>query len=382
MTIGSRGPTKTEVLIVGAGPAGVMLACDLRRREIDVRLIEQIGAPIKASKGKGLQPRTLEVFDDIGIIDRVLAAGYTYPLVRIHKDMDVVKDHVMTSVVDPTPAIPHPNLIMLPQWATEKLLRERLSELGGTIEFCTTFVSLEQDYDRVVATIRSPAGDEEQVVTRYLVGADGGRSGVRKAIGVPLDGENPALEGLLIADVRVARLDRDFWHMWTTLTNRRVTLCPLPATDAFQFAATLDVDEQPEPTLATLQTMLDAATGGRHLTLSNLSWISIYRPNIRMARKFRPLTAGPSVTFANQRYMQTFFGIDANQAARSGYAEYILKGGVPLAGVSVGVEYELTSHWSLGARAALERLQGDAAKSPIVESKNQNVYGLFTLYRF
>jgi MipA family protein len=111
--------------------------------------------------------------------------------------------------------------------------------------------------------------------------------------------------------------------------------------------------------------------------LATLEAIARYSPLARLT-----LTAGPSVTFANQRYMQTFFGIDANQAARSGYAEYILKGGVPLAGVSVGVEYELTSHWSLGARAALERLQGDAAKSPIVESKNQNVYGLFTLYRF
>jgi outer membrane scaffolding protein for murein synthesis (MipA/OmpV family) len=79
---------------------------------------------------------------------------------------------------------------------------------------------------------------------------------------------------------------------------------------------------------------------------------------------------------------QTFFGIDALQAQRSAYAQYTPEGGVALIGFSVGAAYELTSHWSVGARAAAERLQGDAARSPIVANKNQNIYALFAFYGF
>ena len=111
--------------------------------------------------------------------------------------------------------------------------------------------------------------------------------------------------------------------------------------------------------------------------LGSIEAIARYSPLARLT-----LTAGPGVTFGNQRYMQTFFGINALQSERSAYAPYTPKGGVALVGFSVGAEYELTSHWSLGARAAAERLQGDTGRSPIVENKNQNVYAMFAFYRF
>jgi outer membrane protein len=111
--------------------------------------------------------------------------------------------------------------------------------------------------------------------------------------------------------------------------------------------------------------------------LASLEAIARYSPLARLT-----LTAGPGVTFANQRYMQTFFGIDALQAQRSAYAEYTPKAGVATVGFSLGAGYELTSHWSLGARVAAERLQGDAARSPIVENKSQNVYALYAIYKF
>jgi outer membrane protein len=111
--------------------------------------------------------------------------------------------------------------------------------------------------------------------------------------------------------------------------------------------------------------------------LASLEATARYSPLPRLT-----LTAGPGVTFGNQRYMQTFFGIDALQAQRSSYAQYTPKGGVALVGFSVGAGYELTSHWSVGAHVAAERLQGDAGRSPIVENKNQNVYAMFAFYRF
>jgi outer membrane protein len=104
-----------------------------------------------------------------------------------------------------------------------------------------------------------------------------------------------------------------------------------------------------------------------------------------MSYRFTPrfaVSAGPGVMWGNDQYAQTFFGIDAEQAARSGYSQYSPGSGATQLRFSVGAQYELTEHWGLGARATASRLQGDAADSPIVFDKNQNSYALYFRYRF
>jgi outer membrane protein len=112
-------------------------------------------------------------------------------------------------------------------------------------------------------------------------------------------------------------------------------------------------------------------------TLATIDAEATYRPSPRLS-----LTAGPGLTWANQESMQTFFGINAQQAARSAFAPYTPESGVNSVRVSFGARYLLTPHWSLGARVTAARLQGDAADSPIVEDENQNSYALFFSYRF
>ena len=163
-----------DVLIVGAGPAGLTLACDLARREVEFRLIEKLPAPLVGSKGKGIQPRSLELFDDLGLIDRVFANSSNYPPLRIYKGPDSVATHIMIPILEATPDVPYPNVRMQPQWKTEALLRERLAELGGRVEFNTSFESLEQTPEAVVVKVLTPAG-QETVTAHYLVAADGGR---------------------------------------------------------------------------------------------------------------------------------------------------------------------------------------------------------------
>ena len=96
-----------DVLICGAGAAGLTLATDLARRGVDFRLIEKQNDPFRGSRGKGIQPRTQEVFEDLGIIDRVVALGGLYPPQREYRDDGTFQDTVVVELPDPTPAEPY-----------------------------------------------------------------------------------------------------------------------------------------------------------------------------------------------------------------------------------------------------------------------------------
>ncbi|MBO2438542.1 FAD-dependent monooxygenase [Actinomadura nitritigenes] len=270
------------ILIAGAGPTGLTLAIDLARRGVPHRLVDP-GHPA-GSRGKGLQPRTLEVLDDLGVIDAVLAAGAPYPPLRAYSGTDVVWEGRMHEPVPPTPGVPYPNVLMVPQWRTEEILRDRLTALGGCVD-AVGLAAFTQDDDGVTARLT----DGTTVRAAYLVGADGGRSTVRKALGVPFLGETRDEERMLIGDVRTPDLDRDHWHMWADLETRTpgVGLCPLPGTSDFQFTSVLAPGDDPDLTLATYQKHLADGSGRDDIRLTGLGWASVYRVNIRMAERFR-----------------------------------------------------------------------------------------------
>jgi 2-polyprenyl-6-methoxyphenol hydroxylase-like FAD-dependent oxidoreductase len=275
-----------DVLVIGAGPAGLALAIDLARRGKQVRIVDRLSGPFHASKGKGIQPRTLEVFDDFGIIDRALAAGSAYPPLAFYEADKVVREQHMTPVREPSESVPYPNRLMLPQWKTEELLRDRLAEFGVRVEYGCDFKALKQDESGVVASLKTAEG-AHSIGAHYLVAADGGRSAVRTTLGIPMVGETPNLEGLLVADVIVDDLNRDQWHFWGSSLKDSVTLCPLPSTDAFQFMASVQPTENPELSLEVLQAFLDARTQGNSPRLVKQTWMSVFRPNIRLADRFR-----------------------------------------------------------------------------------------------
>ncbi|SNT59856.1 2-polyprenyl-6-methoxyphenol hydroxylase [Actinomadura meyerae] len=271
-----------DVLIIGAGPTGLTLAVDLARRGVSHRIIDP-GART-GSRGKGLQPRTLEVFDDLGVIGAIRAAGAVYPPIRAYAGSEVVWEGRMSEPKAATAAVPYPIVLMVPQWRTEEILRDRLADLGGRVER-GELAAFTQDADGVTATL----ADGGTVRAAYLVGADGGRSTVRKTLGIGFGGETRDEERMLIGDVRTADLDREHWHTWADMATQslRLGLCPLPGTDDFQFTAPIAPDEDPELTLATYQKTLEAATGRTDVRLTDLTWSSIYRVNIRMAERFR-----------------------------------------------------------------------------------------------
>ncbi|MGW5262669.1 FAD-dependent monooxygenase [Microbispora sp. NPDC004025] len=284
----------TDVLIAGAGPTGLTLAVDLARRGVACRIVEQAAEPAAGSKGKGLQPRTLEVFDDLGVIGPILAAATPYPPLRVRMGRVPVWQARMHRPAEATDAVPYPTVLMHPQWRTEAVLRERLTELGGKVEQGAALTGFEQDADGVTAGL----GTGETVRARYLVAADGGRSPVRKALGIGFTGETREEQRMALGDVRAEGLDRDHIHVWVRPGKGMVALYPMAGTDTFQMLATLKPGETPEQTLPGYQRLFAERSMLRRVRLTELLWSSLYRVNIRLADRYRSgrvLLAGDAV---------------------------------------------------------------------------------------
>ncbi|GAB3677403.1 FAD-dependent oxidoreductase [Actinocorallia lasiicapitis] len=269
--------------MVGAGAAGLTLGVDLARRGVEVTVIEKGAAPFAGSRGKGLQPRTLEVFDDLGVLDAIRAEARPYPAVAIMSGGVKIAEHVLSEVRAATEAVPYPNVLMLPQWKTEAILRDRLAELGVRVRFGAELTGFTQDGDGVTAVVGG-----ETVRARYLVGADGGRGFVRRHLGIVFEGETYASERMLVGDVRATGVDREQIRVWLDPETHLLALAlfPLPGTDHFQLLAPLAADAEPDLSDEGYRTLTSRATGGA-VALAEIVWRSLYRVNIRMAQRFR-----------------------------------------------------------------------------------------------
>jgi 2-polyprenyl-6-methoxyphenol hydroxylase-like FAD-dependent oxidoreductase len=232
----------TDVLICGAGAAGLTLAIDLARRGVSFRLIDKMDGPFQGSRGKGIQPRTQEIFEDLGIVDRIVATGGLYPPQREYREDGSFTESDIMELVDPTPAEPYHVALMVPQFLTEGVIRERLIELGHEVEFGCELVGLEHDEGGVTARLAGKAG-EEVVRVRYLVGANGGRSFVRHALNIGFPGKTLGVRAV-VADVLLTGLERTAWHRFHEgAMDRQMSLCPLAGTELFQLQAPIPLLE-------------------------------------------------------------------------------------------------------------------------------------------
>jgi len=274
-----EGMAQTDVLVVGAGPTGLTLACDLVRRGVAVRIVDRAPEFPGGSRGKGLSPRSLEVFDDLAVIDRMLASGITHMPHRKYRGAEVIAEIDPEAGRVPTPDIPYPTGLMIPQWRVEQILRERLAGFDVAVELGAEVRDFSQHADGVTATI-----GETEIRARYLVGCDGGRSTVRRALGLSLRGETPDVQLMAVGDVEVDGLSRDAWHQWFT-DDGAIMLCPLPGTAAFQVQASHELDQHGsplEPTLERFQQTFDRIAGIPGVRLRSLAWRSSYRVQVRM----------------------------------------------------------------------------------------------------
>lgn len=274
-----------DVLIVGAGPTGTALAVDLARRGLNIRIVDKAAASFEGSRAKGVQPRTLEVLQDLGALDDVLNGGGEYPLLGVHLG-PLVAPWRMIPRKRPTAGVPFPNTWLIPQFRTDAALHARLNALGRKVEFGKTLTGLNQDAQSVVAKLSGPAGVEE-LTARYVVGADGGSSAVRQELGVEFAGATHEEDRMIIADAATFGLSRARWHIWPGKSGQFVAACPLPGGDLFQWMVRLAPEERPDLTLAALNARIQQRVKDRRVILEDLRWTSVFRPNIRMVGDYR-----------------------------------------------------------------------------------------------
>jgi 2-polyprenyl-6-methoxyphenol hydroxylase-like FAD-dependent oxidoreductase len=265
----------TAVLIVGAGPTGLTLACDLARRGVAVRIIEKSAEFQKGSRGKTLNARSLEVLDALGVGDRIRAAGITRLTFRKYFEGELVEE------TDPF----GDRVVFVPQWWIEEVLRSRLAVHGVRVELGTELTGFTQTDTGVLVTL----ADGGQIEAEYLVGCDGGRSRVRKLLGVAFEGETAQEQAMVCGDVVVDGLVDEAWHQWFG-EDGAVLLSPFRGTTSWQFQASPERDAAGEilpPSLEGFQRLFDRYARLPGVRLRDLTWRSAWTVNVRMVDRYR-----------------------------------------------------------------------------------------------
>ncbi|WP_406453605.1 FAD-dependent monooxygenase [Streptomyces sp. NBC_00876] len=276
----------TTVLIVGSGPTGLTLAIDLARRAVGVRIIDKAPDFPRSSRAKGPNPRSLEVLEDLGVVDEILASGSAPLPMRKYRGGVPIADADPFADARPAPDAPYDRSWLIAQWRLEEILRARLAQYGVRVELGAELVGLTEAGPSVTAEL---AGGGE-IEARYVVGCDGGHSTVRKLLGVPFEGKTDESRAMVCGDVEVQGPDRGIWHQWFD-EDGAVMLCPIPGTRSgwwFQAGPETDASGAPvPPSLESFQRLFARHTRLPGAQLSRASLLSTYRVNERMADRYR-----------------------------------------------------------------------------------------------
>jgi 2-polyprenyl-6-methoxyphenol hydroxylase-like FAD-dependent oxidoreductase len=271
-----------DVLIIGAGPTGLLLAAQLARFGINLRLVDQKPQPDHQSRAISVFARTLEIFDKLGVAEEMIKRGRQLHGINLYADGKRIA-HVGLDSIDSF----FPFVLSLPQSETEKILTQLVESLGVKIERNVTFTALEQDSDSVTATLWHPDGWEEHCRATWLVGCDGARSAVRKAASLVDNSNNiPAL--FLLADAETHwQLEKNEFHVFFS-SKGELAAFPLPQDDYWRiildFPADTEAPSNPDIKFFEQQsyerTQLQAF-------FNQPDWISSFRVRQRIVNKCR-----------------------------------------------------------------------------------------------
>lgn len=280
----------TEVLIVGAGPTGMLLAAELARSGVEARIVDGAPHPVGESRAFGVVARALEIFDDLGIAEEAVRRRRRLYSMNLYDGGRSLARFDMGGLDSPFPFI-----LGLPQYETEALLGELAGGLGVRVERPLALTALEQDPEGITATLSHPGGKTETCRAGWVVGCDGAHSAVRREAGFSYAG--PDLESrFALLDARAElELPDDGVHIFFH-PDGALALFPLPREDYWRVAADvpseIELPEEPDPEL--FERLITGRTPLR-ARLSDPLWVSGFSPRERKVdgyRRGRVLLAG------------------------------------------------------------------------------------------
>jgi 2-polyprenyl-6-methoxyphenol hydroxylase-like FAD-dependent oxidoreductase len=275
--------TGCDVLIVGAGPTGLVLALWLTKLGAKVRILDKTEAPGTTSRALAIQARTLELYRQLDLADAVVERAHKVPAVNLwargERKARISFEEVGVGLT------PYPNLRIFPQDEHEKLLIARLAAMGARVERRTELVGYADDGDRVVARLHHADGGDETCEAAFIAGCDGARSLVRETMGVGFPGgtyqqvfyvadveaSGPALDGELHVDLD----DADFLAVFPLAGRGRARLIGTVRGERAERAETLRFED-----------VSDRAIKSLKVTVEQTHWFSTYRVHHRVAERF------------------------------------------------------------------------------------------------
>ncbi|RPE29297.1 FAD-dependent monooxygenase [Kitasatospora cineracea] len=267
-----------DVLVVGAGPVGLTAAAELRRHGVHCRILDRVTEPPPYPKAVGVQPRTFEVWEAMGLVGRALDAA-----LPLHGQLTFTDRAPGPRTALDLPADVPYRFAALPQYTTERLLAEHLAGLGTEVERGVALTGLRQDEDHVRAVL----DDGRTLAARYVVGCDGAHSTVRKAAGIAFDGD-AFPEQYMLGDVE---LDWDLppGHVVRATgadPGDVLVAVPLPGHRRYRISSRTTAPDGAAPGLPHLQAVLDRLAPGP-VTAHALRWSSTFRISHRLAARYR-----------------------------------------------------------------------------------------------
>lgn len=272
-----------DVLVVGAGPVGLVTACDLLRQGIPVRVIDAGAADSPHSRAIVVWPRTLELLRRIGVAGRLVTRGRPLDAVSFHSQRKRIGTVRLSGLTD----TPYPFALTVPQAETELVLRERLVELGGRIDRGVRLVEVaDLDGDGARAALAGPDGMTEDVICRWLVGADGSQSTVREGLGIGFPATGREVH-FAIGDGRLGGGQATDELVYAYSRDGALGIAPL-ADGAFRIAFSVPARPagSPPPPLGLFQQMVDGLAP-RPGPLTDLRWSTVFSARRRTATTFR-----------------------------------------------------------------------------------------------